>query len=71
MEFAPTKVKLIRAQGECLGIKVTNSTRNWVLMILRELRYDEYKDGSFVIPAGINGILKIDGKANPRIARGG
>lgn len=29
-----------------------------------------YKDGSFTIPAGINGILKIDGKANPRIARG-
>ena len=31
---------------------------------------ESYKDGSFTIPAGINGILKIDGKANPRIARG-
>jgi hypothetical protein len=31
---------------------------------------DAYKDGNFTIPAGINGILKIDGKANPRIARG-
>ena len=29
-----------------------------------------YKDGNFMIPAGINGVLKIDGKANPRIARG-
>lgn len=29
-----------------------------------------YKDGKFSIPGGINGILKIDGKANPRIARG-
>lgn len=31
---------------------------------------EAYKDGNFVIPAGINGVLKIDGKANPRIARG-
>jgi hypothetical protein len=31
---------------------------------------DAYRDGNFVIPAGINGVLKIDGKANPRIARG-
>lgn len=31
---------------------------------------EAYKDGSFTIPAGINGVLKIDGKANPRIARG-
>lgn len=31
----------------------------------------EYKDESgVVIPAGINGVLKIDGKANTRIARG-
>lgn len=29
-----------------------------------------YKDGKIIIPAGINGVLKIDGKANPRIARG-
>lgn len=29
----------------------------------------ETNDG-FKIPAGINGVLKIDGKANPRIARG-
>ena len=27
-------------------------------------------DNGFMIPAGINGVLKIDGKANPRIARG-
>ncbi|MCM1438785.1 MAG: hypothetical protein NC131_06190 [Roseburia sp.] len=32
---------------------------------------ESYKaDNGFIIPAGINGILKIDGKANPRIARG-
>lgn len=29
-----------------------------------------YKDGNIIIPAGINGVLLIDGKANPRIARG-
>lgn len=32
---------------------------------------EAYKaDNGFIIPAGINGVLKIDGKANPRIARG-
>lgn len=29
-----------------------------------------YKDHGISIPAGINGTLKIDGKANPRIVRG-
>lgn len=29
-----------------------------------------YRDNGINIPAGINGVLKIDGKANPRIARG-
>lgn len=29
-----------------------------------------YKDNGIIIPAGINGTLLIDGKANPRIARG-
>lgn len=31
---------------------------------------EAYNDGGIKIPAGINGVLKIDGKANPRIARG-
>lgn len=31
---------------------------------------EAYKDHGISIPAGINGTLKIDGKANPRIARG-
>jgi hypothetical protein len=31
---------------------------------------DAYKIGDKTIPGGINGVLKIDGKANPRIARG-
>lgn len=32
---------------------------------------DSYKaDNGIVIPGGINGVLKIDAKANPRIARG-
>lgn len=32
---------------------------------------ESYKaENGFIIPAGINGVLKIDGKANPRIARG-
>ena len=31
---------------------------------------EAYTDAGIKIPAGINGVLKIDGKANPRIARG-
>lgn len=31
---------------------------------------DSYKIGNRVIPAGINGVLRIDAKSNPRIARG-
>jgi len=31
---------------------------------------DAYKIGNKTIPAGINGVFKIDAKANPRIARG-
>lgn len=31
---------------------------------------DSYQMGDIIVPAGINGVLKIDAKANPRIARG-
>lgn len=31
---------------------------------------ESYKVGNKVIPAGMNGVFRIDGKANPRIARG-
>lgn len=31
---------------------------------------EAYSDKGVKIPAGINGVLRIDGKANPRIARG-
>lgn len=31
---------------------------------------DSYQEDGIIIPAGINGVLKIDGVSNPRIARG-
>lgn len=31
---------------------------------------ESFKDQGIMVPAGINGVLKIDAKANPRIARG-
>ena len=31
---------------------------------------EAYKDGDINIPAGINGLFKIDAKSNPRLARG-
>lgn len=31
---------------------------------------DEFSQNGVIVPGGINGVLKIDGKSNPRIARG-
>ena len=31
---------------------------------------EAYKDNGVTVPAGINAVMKIDGKSNPRIARG-
>jgi hypothetical protein len=40
------------------------------LGVIESVYWEEpYKMGDTVIPAGINGRLKLDGKANPRIAR--
>lgn len=40
-----------------------------VSQVMWQEAYQDEKTG-LIIPAGINGVLKIDGKANPRIARG-
>ena len=56
--------------GQTVNCDHETNIGNAIGAVSQVIWQDEYKDGSFVIPAGINGILKIDGKANPRIARG-
>ena len=46
------------------------TTANAIGVVVDVFWQEAYKDGKNKIPAGMNGILKIDGKANPRIARG-
>lgn len=56
--------------GQTVNCDHETNIGNAIGAVSQVMWQDEYKDGSFTIPAGINGILKIDGKANPRIARG-
>ena len=56
--------------GQTINCDHETNIGNAVGAVSQVMWQEAYKDGSFTIPAGINGILKIDGKANPRIARG-
>lgn len=56
--------------GQTVNCDHSTDIGNAIGSVSKVLWQDSYRDGNFEIPAGINGILKIDGKANPRIARG-
>lgn len=56
--------------GQTVNCDHETNIGNAIGAVSQVIWQEAYKDGNFVIPAGINGILKIDGKANPRIARG-
>lgn len=56
--------------GQTVNCDHETNIGNAIGAVSQVMWQESYKDGSFTIPAGINGILKIDGKANPRIARG-
>lgn len=56
--------------GQTVNCDHSTDIGNAIGSVSKVMWQDGYKDGSFSIPAGINGVLKIDGKANPRIARG-
>ena len=56
--------------GQTVNCDHETNIGNAIGSVSKVMWQEAYKDGAFVIPAGINGILKIDGKANPRIARG-
>jgi hypothetical protein len=56
--------------GQTVNCDHETNIGNAIGAVSQVMWQESYKDGSFTIPAGINGVLKIDGKANPRIARG-
>ena len=56
--------------GQTVNCDHETNIGNAIGAVSQVMWQEAYKDGSFIIPGGINGILKIDGKANPRIARG-
>lgn len=56
--------------GQTVNCDHETNIGNAIGAVSKVMWQDAYKDGSFMIPAGINGVLRIDGKANPRIARG-
>lgn len=56
--------------GQTVNCDHETNIGNAIGAVSKVVWQDAYKDGDFVIPGGINGVLKIDGKANPRIARG-
>ena len=56
--------------GQTVNCDHSTDIGNAIGSVSQVMWQEAYKDGNFVIPAGINGVLKIDGKANPRIARG-
>lgn len=56
--------------GQTVNCDHETNIGNAIGSVSKVMWQESYKDGSFSIPAGINGVLKIDGKANPRIARG-
>ena len=56
--------------GQTVNCDHETNIGNAIGSVSKVVWQDAYKDGKFSIPGGINGVLKIDGKANPRIARG-
>lgn len=57
--------------GQTINIDHGIAVGNAIGAISEVFWQNSYKDSTgYIIPAGINGVLKIDGKSNPRIARG-
>ena len=56
--------------GQTVNCDHETNIGNAIGAVSKVVWQEPYKDGNFFIPGGINGVLKIDGKANPRIARG-
>lgn len=56
--------------GQTVNCDHETDIGNAIGAVSKVMWQEAYKDGNIFVPAGMNGVLKIDGKANPRIARG-
>lgn len=56
--------------GQTVNCDHSTDIGNAIGSVSEVIWQEAYKDGKIRVPAGINGVLKIDGKSNPRIARG-
>lgn len=57
-------------KGQTVYLDHDDSVGNSIGVVSDTVWQDSFKQDGVTIPAGINGVLKIDGKSNPRIARG-
>lgn len=64
------KASMPKLVGLTVNVDHETSIGNGIGVIKSVEWQNEYKVGSFTVPAGINAVLKIDGKSNPRLARG-
>jgi len=64
------KKNMYKLIGQTVNIDHERAVGNAIGSIAAVEWQNAYKTQGLLIPAGINGILKIDGKSNPRIARG-
>lgn len=64
------KASMSMLLGQTVNCDHETNIGNAIGAVSKVVWQNSYQDGAFKIPGGINGILKIDGKANPRIARG-
>lgn len=64
------KASMSKLLGQTVNCDHETNIGNAIGSVSEVIWQEAYKAEGFSIPAGINGVLKIDGKANPRIARG-
>ena len=56
--------------GQTVNCDHSTDVANAIGSVKQTFWQESFKQDGIVIPAGINGVLKIDAKANPRLARG-
>lgn len=65
------KNSMSKLLGQTINIDHEVAVGNAIGSVSQVTWQESYKTkGGIIVPAGINGVLKIDGKSNPRIARG-
>lgn len=64
------KASMSKLLGQTINVDHETATGNAIGAVSDVFWQDSYKAGNITVPAGINAKLKIDGKSNPRLARG-